>query len=57
MCGRRCCCESGLNCGGQRVLGVEAEEELVGVAGEDEDGAFVLGEDVLAVAAEAKVLQ
>ena len=41
---------------GEGVVGVETEDFLEGVAGEDEDGAFVLGQNVLAIAAEAEVL-
>ncbi len=40
---------------GEGAVAVETEDFLEGVAGEDEDGAFILGEDVLAIPAEAEV--
>jgi hypothetical protein len=40
---------------GEGAVGIETEDFLKGVAGEDEDGAFVLGENVLAISAEAEV--
>ena len=47
----------GAELGGESAFSVEAEEQLVGVPGEDGDGAFVLGKDVFPVAAEAKSLE